>query len=89
MSREEPDVLAGSVLSCKGNSLTFPSSAELFNNATKFVDSQVSRNLQKGSFCLLRLTSDFFLVFTFDIAMNLISRLIILSPSGSFQGTNK
>jgi len=43
VSREEPDVLAGSVLSSEGNSFTLPASADLFDNGTEFVDSQVTR----------------------------------------------
>ena len=42
VSREEPDLVAGSVLSSKGNSFILPSSAGLFGNNTEFVDSQVT-----------------------------------------------
>ena len=41
VSREESDLLAGSVLSNKGNSFTLPSNPFLFGNGTQFVDSQV------------------------------------------------
>lgn len=41
VSREDPDLVAGSVLSSKGNSFTFPSVPNLFGNGTQFVDSQV------------------------------------------------
>ena len=41
VSREEPDFLAGSVLSSKGYSFMLPSDPYLFGNGTQFVDSQV------------------------------------------------
>lgn len=44
VSREEPGLLAGSVLSNKGSSFTLPSVPNLFDNGTLFVDSQVGRN---------------------------------------------
>ena len=47
VSREEPDLLAGSVLLSRRSSFTFPSSADLFDNATKFVDSQVCLKTNK------------------------------------------
>lgn len=46
VSREEPDLLAGSVLSTdKGSSFTLPSVPNFFCNGTQFVDSQVGENL--------------------------------------------
>ena len=42
VAREEPGLLAGSVLSSKGSSFTLPSSTDLFGNGTQFVDSQVT-----------------------------------------------
>ena len=45
VSREEPDFLAGSVLSTgKGSSFTLPSVPNLFDNDTQFVDSKVGEN---------------------------------------------
>ncbi|XP_078344032.1 polycystin family receptor for egg jelly-like [Oculina patagonica] len=41
VSREEPDLLAGSVLSSNGNSFILPSVPNLFGNGTQFVDSQI------------------------------------------------
>ena len=44
MSREEPGLLLGSVLSTgKGSSFTLPSVHNLFDNGTLFVDSKVGR----------------------------------------------
>ena len=42
VAREEPDLLAGSVISSQGSSFTLPSSTNLFGNETQFVDSQVT-----------------------------------------------
>ena len=39
--REEPELLAGSVISNKGSSFTLPPVPNLFGNGTQFVDSQV------------------------------------------------
>ena len=45
VSREEPDLLAGSVMSTgKGSSFTLPSVPSLFDNGTRFVDSKVGEN---------------------------------------------
>ena len=44
VSREEPNLLVGTVLSNKGNSFNFPSVPNLFGNVTQFVDSQVGEN---------------------------------------------
>ena len=42
VSREEPDLLAGSILSTdKGSSFTLPSVPNLFDNDKQFVDSKV------------------------------------------------
>ena len=41
VSREEPNLLAGSVLSNKGDSFMLPSNPNLFGNGQQFVDSQV------------------------------------------------
>ncbi|KAJ7334469.1 hypothetical protein OS493_014786 [Desmophyllum pertusum] len=41
VSREEPELLAGSVLTNKGSSFTLPSVSDLFGNGTQFVDSQM------------------------------------------------
>ena len=43
-SREDPGLLAGSVLSSKGSSITLPSIPSLFGSGTQFVDSQVSEH---------------------------------------------
>jgi len=45
VSREEPDLLAGSVLSSNGTSFSLPASADLFENGTQFVDSQVTQEI--------------------------------------------
>ena len=42
VAREEPDLLAGSVISSQGSSFTLPSSTNLFGNETQFVDTQVT-----------------------------------------------
>ena len=42
VAREEPDLLAGSVISSQGSSFTLPSSTDLFGNETQFVDTQVT-----------------------------------------------
>jgi len=45
VSKEEPDLLAGSVLSTgKESSFTLPAVPNLFDNGTQFVDSQVGEN---------------------------------------------
>ena len=46
VSREEPELLAGSVFSNKGSSFTLPSVPNLFGNGTQFVDSQVGSEMQ-------------------------------------------
>ena len=40
--REEPDLLAGSVISSQGSSFTLPSCTNLFGNETQFADTQVT-----------------------------------------------
>ena len=48
VSREEPGLLVGSVLSAgKGSSFTLPSVPNLFDNGTQFVDSKVGENYTK------------------------------------------
>lgn len=50
VSREEPDLLAGSILSTdKGSSFTLPSVPNLFDNGTQFVDSKVGENQKIGN----------------------------------------
>lgn len=44
VSREQPDLLAGSVLSNNGSSFILPIGSSLFGSGTQFVDSQVDRN---------------------------------------------
>ena len=45
VSREEPELLVGSVLAAgEGSSFTLPSVPNLFDNGTQFVDSKVGEN---------------------------------------------
>ena len=43
VSRQEPNSLAGTVLSNKGNSFQLPPASKLFDNSGHFVDSQVCK----------------------------------------------
>ena len=49
VAREEPDLLAGSVISSQGSSFTLPSSTNLFGNETQFVETQVTFKTSRGS----------------------------------------
>lgn len=49
VAREEPDLLAGSVISSQGSSFTLPSSTNLFGNETQFVETQVTFKTSRES----------------------------------------
>ena len=49
VAREEPDLLAGSVISSQGSSFTLPSSTDLFGNETQFVETQVTFKTSRES----------------------------------------